>query len=285
MTRSVVIAVLISLLVVAFAVAPAHAQGGTYIVKPGDTLLKIARVYNMDVSRLAAANGLRWNAWVYSGQQLVIPGSSSSSSSSASTPASTGSGDTYVVQRGDTLSSIARRHGVSVSALRAANNLGATSLIVSGQRLSIPDGSGSAGDSTAASSQVPAPPAGHGANGEKWIDVNLSTQTLVAYEGQTPVLRTIVSTGTSRYPTVVGTYHIYVKYRSARMRGGYGADYYDLPNVPHVMYFYGGYGLHGTYWHNNFGTPMSHGCVNLTQSDASWVYNWAPVGTKVVTHY
>ena len=51
------------------------------------------------------------------------------------------------------------------------------------------------------------------------------------------------------------------------------------------MYFYGGYGLHGTYWHNNFGTPMSHGCVNLSQGDAAWLYNWAPVGTKVVTHY
>jgi lipoprotein-anchoring transpeptidase ErfK/SrfK len=69
------------------------------------------------------------------------------------------------------------------------------------------------------------------------------------------------------------------------MSGGSGADYYYLPNVPHVMYFYGGYGLHGTYWHNNFGTPMSHGCVNLSQTDAEWLYNWASVGTKVVTHY
>ena len=57
---------------------------------------------------------------------------------------------------------------------------------------------------------------------------------------------------------------------------------YDLPNVPYVMYFYRGYGLHGTYWHNNFGTPMSHGCVNLTLADAKWLYEWAPQGARVV---
>lgn len=284
MTRTIVIAILISLLVVGFAAPPAHAQGETYTVKPGDTLLKISRAYNIDVSRLAAANGMRWNEWVYSGQKLLIPSSGSGTSSSTSPSASTSSAGTYVVQRGDTLSSIARRHGVSVSALRAANSLGNSSLIVSGQRLAIPDGP-STSSTNSTSSQTPAPPAGHGTAGEKWIDVNLSTQTLVAYEGQTPVYRAVVSTGTSRYPTVVGTYRIYVKYRSARMRGSYGADSYDLPNVPHVMYFYRGYGLHGTYWHNNFGTPMSHGCVNLTQADAEWVYNWAPVGTKVVTHH
>jgi lipoprotein-anchoring transpeptidase ErfK/SrfK len=51
------------------------------------------------------------------------------------------------------------------------------------------------------------------------------------------------------------------------------------------MYFYRGYGLHGTYWHNNFGTPMSHGCVNLSTPDARWLFSWAPVGTKVVSHY
>ena len=136
-----------------------------------------------------------------------------------------------------------------------------------GQRLQIPG----------TSAQTP-PATG---DGERWIDVNLSTQTLVAYVGQEAVFRTNVSTGTSRTPTVVGTFHVYVKYESTRMQG----PGYDLPNVPHVMYFYQGYGLHGTYWHNNFGTPMSHGCVNLSVDDARWLYNWASVGTKVVTHY
>ncbi|GAB4446648.1 MAG: hypothetical protein Kow0031_29290 [Anaerolineae bacterium] len=122
-------------------------------------------------------------------------------------------------------------------------------------------------------------------NGEKWIDVNLSTQTLTALEGQTPVYRALVSTGLWDTPTVVGTYNIYVKYEKADMSGGSGADAYHLEDVPYVMYFHGGYGLHGTYWHSNFGQPMSHGCVNLHTLDARWLFDWAPVGTKVVTHY
>ncbi|HUT20831.1 MAG TPA: L,D-transpeptidase, partial [Anaerolineae bacterium] len=89
------------------------------------------------------------------------------------------------------------------------------------------------------------------------------------------------STGTWRTPTVVGTFSVYVKYTSTRMRG----PGYDLPNVPYTMYFYRSYGLHGTYWHNNFGTPMSHGCVNLSIPDSRWLFNWAPAGTKVVSHY
>jgi lipoprotein-anchoring transpeptidase ErfK/SrfK len=60
---------------------------------------------------------------------------------------------------------------------------------------------------------------------------------------------------------------------------------YVLSNVPYVMYFYGDYAIHGTYWHNNFGTPMSHGCVNMTTADARWLYNWSSYGTLVNVHY
>jgi lipoprotein-anchoring transpeptidase ErfK/SrfK len=116
------------------------------------------------------------------------------------------------------------------------------------------------------------------AYGEKWIEVVLSQQLLLAHEGERVVYRTLVSTGTASHPTVRGTFRIYVKYRRALMQG---PGYY-LPNVPYVMYFYRGYGLHGTYWHNNFGHPMSHGCVNLKTAAAAWLYNWAPVGTRVV---
>ena len=117
--------------------------------------------------------------------------------------------------------------------------------------------------------------------GEHWIDVNLSEQRLYAYEGDTLVNSFIVSTGTWQTPTVTGQYKIWVKLRSAAMSG---PGYY-LPDVPFIMYFYKGYGLHGTYWHNNFGTPMSHGCVNLTIPDAEWVYNFTRVGTLVNVHY
>ncbi|MFN3741248.1 MAG: L,D-transpeptidase [Anaerolineales bacterium] len=119
-----------------------------------------------------------------------------------------------------------------------------------------------------------------GTGGERWIEVDLSEQRLYAYEGETLVNSFLVSTGTWKYPTVTGTFRIYVKLRYADMSG---PDYY-LPDVPYVMYFYKGYGLHGTYWHNNFGTPMSHGCVNLSIPDAAWLYNWASVGTVVRVH-
>ena len=118
-------------------------------------------------------------------------------------------------------------------------------------------------------------------NGKRWIDVNLSEQRVYAYEGDIVVNSFIVSTGTARTPTVTGNFKIWIKLKSTTMSG---PGYY-LTNVPYTMYFYKGYGLHGTYWHNNFGTPMSHGCVNLSIPDAEWLYNWAFEGTEVNVHY
>jgi lipoprotein-anchoring transpeptidase ErfK/SrfK len=115
---------------------------------------------------------------------------------------------------------------------------------------------------------------------ERWIDIDLSEQRTYAFEGDQLINKFRVSTGTSQHPTVLGEYRIYVKYRAASMSG---PGYY-LPNVPYVMYFYKGYGLHGTYWHSNFGQPMSHGCVNLKNEDAAWLFSWASVGTVVYVH-
>ncbi len=123
-------------------------------------------------------------------------------------------------------------------------------------------------------------PGNLGGDGVRWIDVDLSQQMLYAYEGDTIVASFLVSTGVWQYPTVTGKFHIYVKYLYTDMAG---PGYY-LPNVPYTMYFYKGYGIHGTYWHNNFGHPMSHGCVNVSTPDAAWLYGWASVGTPVVTH-
>ncbi|HUD45122.1 MAG TPA: L,D-transpeptidase [Patescibacteria group bacterium] len=109
---------------------------------------------------------------------------------------------------------------------------------------------------------------------EKRIFVDLSTQTLIAYQGSTQILKTFVSTGKWQ-ATPTGNFHIWEKLLSTRMTGGEGADAYDLPNVPYVMYFYNDFGLHGAYWHDNFGHPMSHGCVNLRQTDAKTLYDWA----------
>jgi lipoprotein-anchoring transpeptidase ErfK/SrfK len=116
--------------------------------------------------------------------------------------------------------------------------------------------------------------------GERWIDVDLSQQRAYAFEGREIVNTFVVSTGLPRTPTVTGQFHIYVKYRAADMTG----PGYNLPDVPYVMYFYKDYGLHGTYWHKNFGHPMSHGCVNFKTRDARWLFEWASVGTLVNVH-
>ena len=116
---------------------------------------------------------------------------------------------------------------------------------------------------------------------EHWVDINLSRQTAYAFKGNELVKSFVVSTGTWQHPTVTGQFNIYVKYRYADMAG---PGYY-LPNVPYVMYFYKGYGLHGTYWHNNFGTPMSHGCINFTIDDAGWIFDFTSLGTLINIHY
>ena len=266
MTRVLVSVLILATILAGFSAAPVQAQtDSTYVVQLGDTLVGIAARYGVTTARLAAANGLTWNSWVYVGQRLVIPGISLAPTDPGST--------SYVVQRGDTLHSIALRFGTTVSALMNANGLTNANFIYVGQSLSLP------GSTMApAPPQQPAPVISHGA---KWIDVNLSTQTLIAYANQTPVYQTRVSTGTAATPTVVGTYNIYAKYFSAPMSG---PGYY-LPDVPYIMYFYRGYALHGTYWHSNFGTPMSHGCVNLSTPDSEWLFNWADMGTPVVAHY
>lgn len=115
----------------------------------------------------------------------------------------------------------------------------------------------------------------------RWIDVDLSNQVLYAYVDDTIVASFLVSTGTYLHPTVTGQYNIYVKYRYTDMKG----EGYYLPDVPYTMYFYQGYGIHGTYWHHNFGTPMSHGCINMRTEDAEWLFYWASVGTLVNIHY
>ncbi|HQE92957.1 MAG TPA: LysM peptidoglycan-binding domain-containing protein [Anaerolineae bacterium] len=258
--------------------APAPTTSNVYIVQAGDTLMTIAVRHGFSVSQLAAANNLTWNSWVYAGQRLTIPGAAAETPPAAPSPAetpATASAGSYVVQGGDNLYRIALRHGITLAALKAANGL-YSDIVYVGQRLTIP-----APGHTPVVPAVSTPPPGNGAAGELWIDVNLSTQTITAYEGQTPVYSALVSTGLWGTPTVVGTFSIYAKYLSTPMSG---PGYY-LPNVPHTMYFYRGYAIHGAYWHNNFGTPMSHGCINLSLPDAAWFYNWAPLGTKVVTHY
>lgn len=121
---------------------------------------------------------------------------------------------------------------------------------------------------------------------DRWIEINLSQQRLYAWEGNNLFGSYLVSTG-KWAPTPTGNYNVWIKLAKTRMRGGSVAlgTYYNLPNVPCTMYFYKGYGIHGAYWHNNFGQPMSHGCVNMRPNEACQVFNWASVGTRVNIHY
>jgi LysM repeat protein len=245
-------------------------SGTTHVVQRGETLYSIARRYGTSVSAIVSANGLRNANYIWAGQRLRIPagGGGGSSRGGGSLPSG---GTVHVVQRGETLAGIAYRYGTTVAAIASANGLRNPNFIWVGQRLSIPSGGGGGGGYT--------PPSGGG--GGKWIDVDISSQTLRAYQGNTAVRSMVVSTGIARYPTPTGRFRILSKYPSVTMSG---PGYY-LPGVPHTMFFYGGYAIHGTYWHNNFGTPMSHGCINLTRADAAWLYGWSPVGTLVVIHW
>lgn len=111
---------------------------------------------------------------------------------------------------------------------------------------------------------------------EKWIEVSLDEQKLRAWEGNKLVMEFPISSGLW-YPTPKGTFNIWYKTKATRMTGG-SADlgtFYDLPNVPNDMFFYQGYALHGAYWHNNFGHPMSHGCVNEPLASAAQIFDWA----------
>lgn len=118
-------------------------------------------------------------------------------------------------------------------------------------------------------------------NGERWIEVDISDQRLTAWQGDSPVLETTVSTGKPGHITLPGSFSVYRKYEETRMRG---ADY-DTPDVPWAMYYSGAFAIHGAYWHDDFGTPVSHGCVNLPVADAEKLFKWSDVGTKVVVHY
>lgn len=118
----------------------------------------------------------------------------------------------------------------------------------------------------------------------KWIEVDLSQQTTTLYIGDTPLQTFLISSGTAKTPTQVGTGHIYHKLPVQTMTGTINGEYYYVPNIKWVSYFYGGEAFHGTYWHKNFGHPMSHGCINMRETDAKTLYDFAPIGTKVVVH-
>jgi lipoprotein-anchoring transpeptidase ErfK/SrfK len=281
------IAGLIGLAFLTIVLAPSTAEAAEprwVIVGWGDTLTSIAARYQTTTAALIRANNLPSANFLYAGQRLTLP-------SSSTIPAATNKNSfVYVVRPGDILYDVAARFGTTADTIASANRLYNLNVIYTGQRLLIPGKTSSqppvqtpgGSPSTTLPPNVVTPP-----SSGRWIDINIKKQTITAYEGSTPVKSVLVSTGIAVFPTPVGRFAVYKKYTAQLMTGGSRASgtYYYLPNVPYVMYFFKSYAIHGTYWHHNFGHPMSHGCVNLTIADSKWFFDWASNGTPVVSHY
>jgi len=243
-----------------------------YLVQPGDTLSGIASAYGIGLAHLVEANGISPSQRLYAGQTLAVPARDARTSA-----ALVQSNDlpVHIVQAGEDVGIIADFYGISVYALVQANRLDDSNLIIPGQRLRIPP-------ATAENAPVVAVPGYHQhttfpTTTEKWIDVDLSEQRVVAYEGTTQVNAFIISSGLPGTPTVSGTFRIWAKVSVQDMYGGNRAagNYYYLEDVPWVQYFYKDYAFHGTTWHANFGRPASRGCINMSPADAEWLFGWA----------
>ncbi len=272
-----------------------------YTVQPGDSLGNIAQRFGVSLQDIITANGLTDPNHIIPGQQLTIPGVSAPGGTAATVPtvptaqpvvptplpptaipptaqpaAPAGNGTTYVVKPGEGLAAIGRQFNIPWPQIAAANNITDPNRIYAGMVLQIPTASSTPPTTMETSMGVPPGPNPPQDSG-KFIKVILHEQRVYAFENGTLVRNVLVSTGLPDTPTVTGDYKIYVKYTSQLMTG---PGYY-LPGVPWVMYFYQGYSFHGTYWHHNWGHPMSHGCVNMPTDEALWLYQWAEVGTSV----
>lgn len=283
-------------------------DGGTplyHTVRRGDNLVDIARRYNLTPDQLAEMNNITNPNVIYAGQELLVGMQMGTGAvvplvvagEAATAPAGellaapvaetyTG-GETQVleqrhtVQPGEYLSQIAVRYGVPWTAIAQANSIYNPDTVFAGQSLVIPGAAQTIGADgqilvTYGLDYIPAaPPAPTGIGRE--ILVDLSDSRVYAYENGILVRNVIASMGRAATPTVQGDFTVQRKYVSQAMTG---PGYY-LPDVPYILYFFQGYALHGTYWHNNFGQPMSHGCVNLQTHEAEWFFAWADVGTPV----
>lgn len=260
------------------AAAPAESVEPVYhVVGRGQTLASIAQSYGLTAETLAEMNDLINPDMIYAGQRLVV-GSETVVETEADTLAQTTTeATTHVVQQGESLGQIAQQYGVSWLAIAQANNIFDPNRVLVGDALVIP---GAGGGSDLGIVDVPAAPAAAVAAGRSII-VDISDARIYAYEDGVLMRNVLVSTGLPATPTVQGEFSIRTKYAAQTMSG---PGYY-LPDVPWVMYFYGGYAVHGAYWHDNWGVPMSHGCVNLPIPEAEWFYNFAPEGTPILVQF
>jgi LysM repeat protein len=237
---------------------------GYHVVRQGESLSAIARLYFLTLEELMALNEIDNPNLVRMGTMLRLTADVEPSSHVIQPEVEV---VTYTVKRGDTLSEIAQLHATTVEQVMEDNGLLSAQVHV-GQELRIYPAAGAL-----AAFGVDAP-----LDGERKIIIDLSDQSLSAYQGEVRVLYTIVSTGKAETPTRVGEFAIYQKLETQHMTG----EDYDLPGVPWVMYYDDEMAMHGAYWHANFGIPTSHGCTNMTIPESKALYAWAPIGTRVI---
>lgn len=251
-----------------------------HVVRSGETLNIIARRYGTTVEAILRGNQIANPNLVIAGQTLKIWTTEVQETTTTAADAVDTAVEvpyTHVVRAGETLGTIARRYNVALSQLIASNAIANPDRVMAGQVLvipgqTLPQSQGASADALAAVT----PPQATVTVG-KQVVVDLSEQRVYAFENGTLVFTAIASTGLPATPTVLGDFKVYHRLESQTMSG---PGYY-LPGVQWVQYFYSGYALHGTYWHTNFGQPMSHGCVNLRNEDALWLFQWATYGTPV----
>lgn len=250
-----------------------------YIALPGDSLATIAARFKTTPARLAELNQRSPSSQLHVGQALRVPevaGVKYEAFSGDDIPVA-GNYVVHVLQPGESAASVAQAYGTSLRRTLQLNDITDASQLKPGMRLIVPPPS-----FAELFADVEIGPDGYPLypvipTEGKWISVDLDHQRTFAWEGNKLIKSFLISSGKARTPTVTGVFRIWGKIAAQRMEGGSRAagDYYNLPNVQWVQYFYQDYSFHGTYWHNNFGTPMSHGCVNMTNADAQWLYDWA----------
>ena len=252
---------------------------------PGDTLFLLAARHGISLSRLMSINGFSSGEWLNVGQELQLPRAPApqpahpvSALQPAPPVAEMQPGRNYpavhMAQTGELLANIAQWYGVNPAAMARLNNLQNNSTLESGQALRIPSANSL---ELLEGIERRLDQARYPTRTERWVEVDLNEQLAIAYEGATPVKAFVISSGESDTPTVTGTFRIWSKVAMQDMRGGNrsaGTDYH-LKDVKSVQYFYKNYAFHGAYWHSNFGTPMSRGCINMTDEDARWLFDWA----------
>lgn len=271
----------------------AIASSQVYALRLGESLSTVARKFGFSLEDLLQVNGLSLDSPVWVGQKLslpllpdgaeplvewAVPAPPAAPAAPAVTPAPVPTdlileseatprppaSFLHIVTPGETLNHIASKYEKKPSRVYEYNGLASRNLLEVGQRLNIP------------LDMVGDP----GFVGKRWVEIDLSEQLLTAWNGDELFLQTEISSGLANTPTPVGLFRVWHMNPSQTMSG----PGYSLPNVKFNMYFFSGYAMHGAYWHDNFGNPMSHGCVNMRNEDAELLYGFASLGMEVWVH-